>query len=91
MTTINPILLAKLHWLRSKYFELWLQVPLYKFPTFNQFQDPAINNPFAAYGKSYEDSLKDLVETDDTDSGGTGGGGGTMKGLRVEKTPPMKR
>jgi hypothetical protein len=83
------MLLTKLHVLHSIFFNQWRQVPLYRFPTFNQFQEPAIENPFTNYSNN-DGNLKDLVEKEDDEGGSDeGGGGGTMKGLRVEKPTPL--
>lgn len=81
---IHPMLLAKLRALHSIFFDQWRQVPLYRFPTFSSFAEPIMDAP-STQGTG---NLKDLVSDDDSgDETGEGGGGGTIKGLRVEKTP----
>ena len=79
---VNPILIARFRAIQNIFFEQWRQVPLYTFPTFANFSEPSIQNPFAA-----SEQLLNLVTTDEDDQGDAGGGG-TMKGLRVEKQQP---
>lgn len=82
MSTINPLLLTKLHTLSSIFFDQWRQVPLYRFPTFNQFQEPVLEKT----SHNYNNSLQDLIKEDEDGTEDESGGGGTLKGLRVEKT-----
>jgi hypothetical protein len=82
MNIINPVLLAKLRALHSIFFDQWRQVPLYRFPTFNQFQEPVLENPH-----STSNQVTDLEEKeDDSDKGGdsSSSGGGIIQELNME-------
>ena len=79
---VHPLLLAKLRALHAIFFEQWRQVPLYRFPNFSSFSEPimANNNTQAT------DILKDFLTDEETGGDGDDSSGGTIKGLRVEKT-----